>query len=204
MSPSSSTKYLQPTSTPYHMDSDNEAHSMDCTPRGSISLATSDDNLLPPRTPVATTQTVKTVPHTRRPAPRTVHFAEEAQLSPAPVYPPPNKSEKVKQITKTALKGAGTVTGGIFGCICFIFAKACILDGGSGLSGNGSRVVVAGVGEEGFIQGNRRMVERDMRGYNGHYSYEKPRSSVPVGVRAAQQAHVGQKTHRNRNTTSAE
>ena len=199
MSPSSSTKYLQPTSTSYHMDSDNEAHS-DCSPRGSISLATSDDNLLTPRAPVSTiAQSVKAVSHTRRPAPRTVRFAEKPQLTPAPVYPPLDKSQKAKQVAKTALKGAGTVAGGIFGCICYIFAKACILDGGSGLSGSGSRVIVAEVGEDGFVQGNRRVVEQDMRGYIG---YEKPRAPVPAGVRIAQQEYAGQKTYRSRNTTA--
>lgn len=203
MSPNSSTKYLQPTSTSYHhMDSDNEAHS-DCSPRGSISLATSDDNLLTLRNPVSvTTQSIKAVPHARRPVPRTVrtvHFAEKAQLTSAPVYPPLGKSQKAKQVAKTTLKGVGTVAGGIFGCICYIFAKACILDGSSGLSGSGSRVVVAAAGEEGFVQGNRRVVERDMRGYIGHYDNEKPRAPVPAGVRAGQLAPTGQSTHRNRN-----
>ncbi|KAF8417953.1 hypothetical protein EV426DRAFT_621101 [Tirmania nivea] len=196
MSPNSSTKYLQPTSTSYHMDSDNEAH-FDCSPRASISLATSDDNLLTPRAPVRTTaQPAKAMPHS---SPRTVRFAEKAQLTPAPVYPPLNKSQKAKQVAKTSLKGLGRVSGGIFGCICYIFAKACILDGGSGLSGSGSRVVVAGVGEEGFVQGNRRVVERDMRGYSGYYDDEKPRAPVPAGMKATQQVHVEQRTHRSRN-----
>jgi len=118
-----------------------------------------------------------------------------------PVYPPLDKSQKAKQVAKTTLKGAGTVAGGIFGCICYIFAKACILDGGSGLSGSGSRVIVAEAGEDGFAQRNRRVVEKDMRGYGGYYDGEKRRAPVPAGVRAAQRAHVGQKTHRSRNAT---
>jgi len=195
MSPDSSTKYLHPTPTSYDMDSDNEAHS-DCSPRGSISLATSDDNLLPRRNPVSNaTQSVK-AGHTRRSNPRTVHFAEKAQLSPAPVYPPLGKSQKAKEVAKTTVKCVGTVSGCIFGCICFIFAKACILDGDSGLSGNGSQVVVARAGEEGFAQRNRRMVEKDMRGY-GYHGDEKQRVNLPAGVRAAQQTRTGQRTPRS-------
>ncbi|KAF8438701.1 hypothetical protein BGX38DRAFT_1209601 [Terfezia claveryi] len=183
MTPNTSTKYLQPTSTSYHMDTDNEVHS-DCSPRGSISLATSDDNLLTPQTPA-----------------RTVRFAEKPQLTPAPVYQPLGKSQKAKQVAKTTLKGVCTVAGGIFGCICYIFAKACILDGDSGLSGSGSRVIVAGAGEDGFVQGNRRVVEMDMRGYSGHYDDEKPRAPVPAGMRATQQ-YAGQRINRSRNSTS--
>lgn len=182
------------------MDSDNEAHS-DCSPRGSISLATSDDNLLTPQTPASTTAQPKAVP-TRRPVPRTVRFAEKPQLTPAPVYQPLGKSQKVKQVAKTTLKGVCTVAGGIFGCICYIFAKACILDGDSGLSGSGSRVIVVEAGEEGFVQGNRRVVKMDMRGYSGHYVDEKPRAPLPAGMRATQQAYAGQRINRSRNSTS--
>lgn len=87
--------------------------------------------------------------------------------------------------------------------MCFIFAKACILDGGSGLSGSGSRVVVARPGEDGFVQGNRRVVRRDMRGYIDHGDEKRGisgnRAGVPPRVRVAhQQTHGGAQPQRNR------
>lgn len=58
-------------------------------------------------------------------------------------------------------------------------------------------MVVARAGEEGFVQGNRRIVEKDMRGFAGYYDDEKRRVPVPAHVRTTQQVHAGQKTHRN-------
>jgi len=195
-------KFIHPANSSFHSDSDHESHS-ECSPRGSISLATSDDNLLPSST---VSDSEKAVSRPRRPAQRTVKFAEKTTSSPAPVYTPLNKSQKAKQVATTTLKGAGSIAGGIFGCICFIFAKACILDGGSGLSGSGSRVVVGRQGEE----GNRRVVQRDMRGYVGYYDDEKRRvgehrARVPAGVRVAHQhGHAGSRTHRTANSAIAQ
>ena len=180
-------KYHHPHSSHFHLDNGLETQS-DCSPHGSILLATSDDDLLP----TSSLGPQKSIPHTYRP--RTVRFADKPPLtsaSPPSSYNALSKSGKAKKIAKTTLHGVGTVAGVALGCVCFVFTKACVYDGGAGLSGGGSRVVSARPGEKALSQRRIRVVEMNMTGYAGYHGDTKrrpavARAGVPRHVRVAQ------------------
>ena len=161
------------------------------SPRGSISIATSKDNLVNrPGTGTAP----------RRKPPCTVQFAEKPLTSAEPkIYRPRTKSEKAKGCAKATVRGAGAVAGGLLGCVCYMLAKACILDGGAGLSGGGSRVVVARADSNGFAHGGRRrIVTMDMAGYyGGGGGAEKPRPRSRPRTRTQTQTQTRTRTRAN-------
>ena len=188
-------KYHDPNSSLLHMESSLEAQS-DCSPRGSISLATSDDDLLP----TSTLDMQKSVPHNHRAATRTVRFADRPPLtsvSPPSGYTALSKSGKAKKIGKATLDGAGTVAGVILGCMCFFFATACTYDSEAKLSGSKSRVVAARPGENTLSQRRIRVVNMDMTGYTGYHGdmdkrrHGLARAGVPNHVGVVQPACLG-------------
>ena len=194
--PLNDSKDLHSNSSLFHLDSGLETQS-DCSPRGSILLATSDDDLLP----TSTVSMQKAIPHTRRAAaPRTVRFADKPPLtsvSPPSGYTALSKSGKAKKIAKTTLHGAGSVAEVLLGCMCCVFATVCINDSEPRLSGGESRVIAARPGGKALSQRRVRVVKMDMAGYAGyHGDTEKrrqavARAGVPHHVRVAQPACLG-------------
>ncbi|KAF8466201.1 hypothetical protein BDZ91DRAFT_816733 [Kalaharituber pfeilii] len=177
----------------------------DCSPRGSISLASqlaSDDHLLPKqssatskRKPGSGNRGARTMASPKSPQGRTVHFAEKDFIADYHNPPPPaplRKSQRARIAAKSTLDVVKCVAAGALGCVCFIFYKACILDSSSGMGTGSSRVMVARESGDGTRR-VRVVPQMDDYGYSRRasdptHSAHRQRAQVPSAVRRAQTA----------------